>query len=379
MPGALAIVFAALGCCAIGYYVVALLAAVSFRRRPRASSFTPPVTLLKPLKGADPQAYENFRSHCLQDYPDFNLVFGVSDPADPAVALVERLRREFPERDIQLVVAAEQLGANAKVSSLVQMLPAARHPFVLVNDGDIRVSPSYLARVMAPFVDPQVGMVTALYRGLPGPSFGSRLESFGISTEFIPGVLAARLLDRGLRFALGSTLAVRRESLDAAGGFAPLLDYLADDYELGRRIAAVARVELADEVVETVLPPYALSEAWSHELRWARTQRACRPGGYLGRVLTFGLFWTTLGVVFSAGAPWSWGLFAAAVLLRASLAFFVGRCILSDPFALRDIWLVPLRELFGLAVWTASFLGRKVVWRGQSFILRKGKLQSISH
>lgn len=378
MEGALIILFAVLTGCAIGYYAVALVGALSYLRRPRDSApFAPPVTLLKPLKGADPGAYENFSSHCLQDYPAYQIVFGVSDPADPAVPLIERLREEFPGRDIALVIAPEAHGANRKVSALLQMLPAARHPFLLINDGDIRVPPGYLARVMAPFSSSEVGMVTALYRGVAGRSLGSRLESFGISTEFSPGVLAARFLEGGLRFGLGSTLAFRRDALERAGGFEPLLDYLADDYELGRRIAEGARIELADTVVETVLPAYSLAGAWRHELRWGRTQRACRPGGYAGRVFTFGLLWGALVLLLSRGAPWAWGLFAAAVVLRLVLAILVGTRILGDRKVLRNLWLLPLRELFGFVVWIASFLGRRIVWRGEAFILQKGKLRLV--
>jgi ceramide glucosyltransferase len=378
MEGALLILFAVLTGCAIGYYAVALLGALSYLRRPRADApFAPPLTLLKPLKGADPEAYENFRSHCLQEYPAYQIVFGVSDPADPAVPLVERLREEFPGRDIALVIAPEALGANRKVSALLRMLPAARHPFLLINDGDIRVPPGYLARVMAPFSSSEVGMVTALYRGVAGRSLGSCLEAFGISTEFSPGVLAARFLEGGLRFGLGSTLAFRRDALESAGGFEPLLDYLADDYELGRRIAEGARIELADTVVETVLPAYSLAGAWRHELRWGRTQRACRPGGYAGRVFTFGLLWGALALLLSRGAPWGWGLFAAAAVLRLVLALLVGTRILGDRKVLGNLWLLPLRELFSFCVWIASFLGRRIVWRGEAFILQKGKLRPV--
>lgn len=380
MERALAILFAVLTGCAIGYYAVALLGAGAFLRRRRADAqFAPAVTLLKPLKGADPEAYENFRSHCLQSYPDFQLIFGVSDPADPAVPLVEQLRREFPDRDIKLLICPEVLGANRKVSSLLQMLPAARHQFLLISDGDIRVAPGYLARVMAPFSSPEVGMVTALYRGVPGRSLGSRLEAFGIATEFAPGVLAAWLLEGGLHFGLGSTLAFRRDALERAGSFEPLLDYLADDYELGRRISRVARVELADAVVETVLPPYSLADTWRHELRWGRTQRACRPGGYAGRIFTFGLLWGALALLLSRGAPWAWALFAAAAILRFGVACLFGARILFDRAVLKNLWLMPLRELIGFCVWIASLLGRKIVWRGESFILRKGKLRPVVH
>lgn len=378
MQRILEIVFAALSGCALGYYLVVLLAAVSFLRSRRSTAaFTPPVTLLKPLKGTDPNAYENFRSHVLQNYPEVQIVFGVNDASDPAVPLVEQLKREFPDRDIQLVVAERVLGTNRKVSNLAQMLPAAKHPFLLINDGDIRVAPDYLARVMAPFADANIGMVTALYRGHAAGSFGSRLESFGIATEFTPGVLTARLLEGGLHFGLGSTLTFRREALDQIGGFEPLADYLADDYELGQRISESAKIELSDVVVETMLPPYTLGEAWQHELRWGRTQRGARPGGYAGRIVTFGVLWSVLAVIAAKGALWAWALLGAALLLRILIALFVGAKVAGDQTASVRLWMLPIREVFGFCVWAASFFGRKVVWRGESFILREGKLHPI--
>src|SRR5450755_2901754 len=198
-----------------------------------------PVSILKPLKGIDPEIYESFRSHCRQDYPDYEIIFGVNDPGDPAVDSVKQLQQEFPDRAIQLVVSPNILGPNVKVSNLEQMLPAARYDHLLVNDSDIQVDPDYLRHVMAPLTDGRVGMVTCLYRGIAAFTLFSRLESLGISTDFCPGVLVARLLEGGLRFGLGSTMAFRRANLDRIGGFKSIVDYLADDYELGRRIAAL--------------------------------------------------------------------------------------------------------------------------------------------
>jgi ceramide glucosyltransferase len=233
----------------------------------------PPVSILKPLKGTDPDIYESFRSHCLQGYPEYEIVFGVSESDDPAVASVQKLQREFPDHAIRLVVSPHKLGANVKVA-IAQMLDAARYEHLIVNDSDIHVEMDYLRRVMAPFANEHVGMVTCLYRGVAAPTLWSRLESLGISTDFCAGVLVARQLEGGLHFGLGSTLAFRRTDLERVGGFRSIVDYLADDYELGRRIAGLGlKVELSDVVVETHLPGYDLSDFFSHHLSWARGVR----------------------------------------------------------------------------------------------------------
>ena len=338
----------------------------------------PPVSILKPLKGTDPEMYESFRSHCLQDYPEYEIIFGVSDPADPALQLVERLKLEFPQCAIRAMVCAENLGSNTKVSNLAQMLRQAKHENILVNDGDIRVPPDYLRRVMGPLADPQVGLVTCLYRGIASPTLGSRLEALGISTDFSAGVLAARQLEGGIRFGLGSTLAFRRRDLEAIGGFEALVDYLADDYEIGRRMAERGlRVTLSDVVVETFLPAYTLRQFVDHQLRWGRTVRDSRRWGYLGLVLTFGFPWALLAVVGSHGALWAWALLAAVLGLRVAVALVVGWSVLRDRQVLRLMPWLPLRDLVAVLVWLASLTGHHVVWRGDSFILKDGKLARI--
>ena len=245
--------------CGILYCVVSLLCTVSFALRHRDKAgmpFAPPVSILKPLCGLDPHAYASLRSHCTQDYPAFEIIFGVADPADEILPTVEKVRAEFPDVPVKLVHCPQSLGTNLKISNLVQMLPHARHELLLINDSDIQVPSDYLRRVLAPLKNRSVGMVTCLYRGAAAESIGSKLESLGISSDFIPGVLTANRFDGGLRFGLGSTLAFSRKALDAAGGFIPLTDYLADDYQLGYRISqAGLKVELADCVVDHYLPP----------------------------------------------------------------------------------------------------------------------------
>jgi ceramide glucosyltransferase len=371
-----------LGCLSSSaYYLMCLWSAHSFLRQQqpdmsvRPTQPLPPVSILKPLKGTDPHIYESFRSHCLQDYPEYEIIFGVSDPDDPAIASVQQLQREFPQRTIRLVVSPEKLGANVKVSNLEQMLRTARYDCLLVNDSDIRIEPDYLRRVIAPLSRNEVGMVTCLYRGVPEPTLGSRLESLGISTDFCPGVLVARHLEGGLRFGLGSTLAFRRADLEHIGGFRSIVDYLADDYELGHRIAGLGlQVLLSNVVVETHLPAYNFRNFLAHQIRWARGVRDSRLGGYVGLVSTFGLMWALLNLILAHGALWSWTALAPVLLLRFFVAVVVGRSVLHDRTLARNLWLLPLRDLIAVGIWVVSFFGHTVTWRGDRFELKNGRL-----
>jgi ceramide glucosyltransferase len=367
----------------IAYYLACAWSAKRFLRHqvnrapmPQAS---PPVSILKPLKGSDPEIYESFRSHCLQDYVQYEIIFGVSDPADPAIELVEKLQNEFPDRDIRVVVCHNILGTNVKVSNLAQMLWQAKHDVIIVNDSDIRVPPDYIRRIAAALTDPQVGMVTCLYRGIAARTLGSRLESLGISTDFAAGVLLAQQLEGGLHFGLGSTLAVRRHDLSSIGGFEALVDYLADDYELGARIANQgSRVKLAEIVVETFLPVYSLRDFIEHQLRWGRTIRDSRPWGYFGLVTTFGFMWSLLALILAKAAGWACALFLTTLLLRLVSALLVGRNVLRDRQVVRFLYLLPLRDLMAVLIWIASFLGHTVRWRGDVFRLKNGRLVRIS-
>jgi len=372
----------------MAYYGLCLWSAVDFLRQRKAAgegarptSFLP-VSILKPLKGTDPEMYESLRGHCLQDYPEYEIIFGVNDPTDPSRHLVERLKSEFPQLSIRWMVCAKNLGANIKVSNLTQMLVEAKYDRVLVNDSDIRVPLDYLRRVMAPLADPQVGLVTCLYRGVPGRTLGSRLESIGISTDFSAGVLAARTLEGGIHFGLGSTLAFRTSDLAAIGGFEALVDYLADDYEIGRRMAKRGlRVRLSDVVVETYLPAYTLRQFVDHQLRWGRTVRDSRRWGYLGLVLTFGVPWALLSgllsLSLSRGILAAWAPLVAVIGLRVAVALLVGWSVVRDHQLLALLPLLPLRDVAALLVWIASLAGHTVVWRGDSFRLKNGKLARI--
>jgi ceramide glucosyltransferase len=231
---------------------------------------------------------------------------------------------------------------------------------------------------MAPLSDSRTGMVTCLYRGVAATTLGSRLESLGISTDFCPGVLVARQLEGGIRFGLGSTLAFRRAELEKLGGFRSIVDHLADDYELGKRIASLGlQVELSSVVVETHLPAYRFRDFFAHQLRWARGVRDARAGGYLGLVFTFGIPWALVALVASQGSPWSWATLASTLVLHLAVALLVGVSVLGDRQVLRDAWLIPLRDLIAAIVWFVSLTGDTVTWRGERFRLRDGKLTRI--
>lgn len=369
----------------LAYLLLALWGARNFShywRRQSRDAFAPEVSILKPVKGVDSRMYAGFVSHCKQEYAGrFEIIFGVGGMDDPAVAEIERLRVEFPERAIRLVECPERLGTSGKVSNLVQMLREARYDFVLINDSDIRVSPRYLLRVMSGFADASVGMVTCPYvgdTGAGGTTVWSRLEALGIATDFFPGVLVARKLEGGIRFGLGSTLAMRKSALVKAEGLEPLVESLADDYEMGARIwKAGYRVELSDEVVETSVPAYSFRGFAEHQLRWARTVRDSRKLGYLGLVITYAVPWAVATCIASGFALWSFSLLSLVLLARVAVALSVGVGVLRDGQVLRDFWLLVVRDFFGLFFWVWSYAGDTIVWRGERFRLHDGRLERV--
>ena len=376
----------------MGYFLAALVAARVFlaSRRAPLATFTPGVSILKSLKGLDPEMLAAFRSHCRQTYAgEFEMLFGVSSPDDPAVAAVEQLQREFPERSIRLIECPLRLGTNGKVSTLAQLVPQARYDILLVNDSDITVGPRYLERVTAQFAtdglrdgknadgkSAPVGLVTALYRGRSHGTLASRLESLGIAADFMPSVLLSRMIEGGLNYGLGSTLAVRREALDKIGGFSALVDHLADDYELGARVAKAGyRVALSADVVETSVPAYDWQGFVDHQLRWFRTVRDARPWGYAGLVFTHGLAWAMLNLVASGLSPVSVWLLVLSFFLRLTLAMTVGAEVLADHEVLPNLWLLPLRDAVAMGLWAAGFAGNTIVWRGERFTVSGGLLR----
>jgi len=369
----------------LGYYLIALWSARAYlRRRPfPAGAFALPVSILKPIHGLDPGMAEAFASHRRQNYSgEYEILFGVSSLDDPAAAVVRQLQTEFPDHAIRLILCPEVLGPNGKVSNLAQLVPHARYDYLVINDSDISVSPHYLARILAPFAPrqdrPPTGLVTALYRGRTHQTIGSKMEALGIATDFAPGVLTSLFLERGLHFGLGSTLAVSRAALDAIGGFMPLAEYLADDYQLGARISVAGfSVELSNEIVETSVPAWTFSGYLQHQLRWARAMRESRRAGYAGLIVSYGLAWAILNLVASGLSLSAFALFSLALLFRLSLALGVGVGILGDRQVLRDLWLLIPRDIIALGVWAWSYASDTVRWRDERFLLKRGKLTRL--
>lgn len=346
---------------------------------PRAGGdpeFTPPVTILKPVKGLDFEAYENLRSFCEQDYPEFELLVGVADSTDPVIPVVERVRRDFPGLSIRLVIAPT-MHVNRKASLLHALASQARYDVLVASDSDMRVTPDYLRRVVAPFADQGVGAVTCAYRGGSPATLTARLEALHMGVTFLPSVTVARRF-LNMHFALGATIALRKNALDRIGGFEAVADYLADDYQLGMRIANLGlRVQLSDYIVTCVLGKTTFQEQWDREVRWARCNRVSRPWEYPGLVLTFS---TPLAVLLFVAAPLNpvtWFVLAISLLLRWLVAWSVTDSI--DNRVLRRwlIWL-PVRDMLSALVWCAGAMGRRLVWRGEEYtVSREGRLMPV--
>ncbi len=352
----------------IAYLAAAIASVAAFSRRraePAAGDF-PPLTVLKPVCGLEPGLRENLRSFCDQDYPAFQVIFGVRDADDPAIPVVRQVIREFPGLDPVLLVGGAPDAANLKVSNLVNMFPAARHDILVIADSDMRVDRGYLRAVAAAFGDPRVGAATCLYHGTPAAGLPSALGAMFVNDWFLPSVLVA-LSFQELRFCLGATMAVRREALAAIGGFEALSPYLADDYMLGDLVAGRGyAVRLSPYVVECVVAEPGFRSLLAHELRWARTVRACRPVGYAFSIIGNGAVSLALlhFLASGAGIP-GLALLLTAIGLRAVLHAAV-RGVARVP-APASPWLLPVRDLLCLAIWAASFGGRGVRWRGRRF------------
>lgn len=355
--------------CGAAYNLLAIAAALRFGTRHKYTGFAPPVSILKPVRGRDARFYGAIRSHAVQQYPQFELIFGTADPTDPALADIERLRTEFPRVPIR-IVNTKNNAPNGKVGSLEILAREAKHEVLLVNDGDILVAPDYLARVAGMLADPRIGLVTCLYRG-HGSSLPSRAEALGIATEFAPSVLVARLLSSS-GFALGSTMALRTADLKSIGGFAAIREYLADDYQLGARIHCLGKqVALSDSVVETNLGAGSWSDVWKHQVRWSRTIRVSRPAGYFGYLVTQATFWSIVAASFGY---WQFALGGVTVRLLAAIATMRALGYVRPA----SVLIIPLRDLFGLAVWAAGMVGREVEWRGLRFkLLNDGRIEPI--
>jgi ceramide glucosyltransferase len=338
----------------------------------------PPASILKPLRGLDPDAYENFASFCRLDYPAHEILFGVSDASDPAAAVVERLIADFPQHSIRLVVTGAANGANVKVSNLCRLAREARYDFLVVSDSDVRVEPDYLRGVAERMAQPGAGGVTALYRGIAAPNWVAALDCVGSSAAFCGAALVARSLE-GVKFMMGSTIATTRERLAEIGGFEALVELHSDDYEIGRRIAARGwRIELTAEPVDMVFPAETLGGYLRHELRWAIGIRHVRPGGHFGMFFTHGLPLAILAALVAPSAAIAAAYIGGYAVLRFTMAWTVGVWGLRDPVVRRKLYLLPLRDALAFLVWLASFGMNRIEWRGNRFRLEKGRMVPLA-
>ena len=362
-----------------GYLLLVLIASARFRRDQRrvtsAVKSFPPVTLLKPVCGMEPGLEANLSSFFQQRYPSFEIIFGARHADDPALGVVQRVSARYPSVPVKVVLTGEPRHPNAKVCSLVKMYARAAHDYLIISDSDVKVGRNYIAEVVRPLLDPKNGMATCLYRGLPTGGFWSQLEALGMSVEMTAGAIVANLVE-GMKFALGPTMAIRRDALDAVGGFEPLADYCADDYVLGREVAESGRqVVMSQHVIDHVVINRRFECSMRHQIRWMKSTRFSRHAGHAGTLLTFSMPFGVLGLV-AAGALHHWvlgaGLFAAAYLNRVVMAVVAGWGVVRDPRALRLAWLYPLRALMGFVFWCASYSGREIEWRGDWYRLEVG-------
>ena len=365
----------------LAYYIAATLAAWRFFSRERAvalPSYTPAASLLKPVHGVDFGSYENFASFCTQDYPEYEILFGVGDGSDPAVPLIQRLMAEFPQNQIRLFVGLEHIGANRKVNMQARLASEARYQILVLTDGDIRVSRDYLREVIAPLEDRRVGAVTSFYRGIAEGNLGAQLEAIGAASDFFAGVLMANWME-GITFGLGASIVTTKEWITRIGGFAAIADLHSDDYELGNRIArAGGKILLSREVVATMYPAQSARGFWQHQVRWARTVRLSRPLSFVGLLFTHGLPWALLAALIAPSTAIAASYLLAYLALRLTMAWTVGVWGVGDQVLRRKIWLVPLRDAIYFLVWLGSFASNRIHWSGEEYIMRKGQLVALT-
>lgn len=362
------------------FLILTLISISRFRWRMRRGAtldctLWPRVTLLKPLCGMEPQLKRSLESFFAQEYPDFEIIFGTRDAADPALSVVESLQRRYPWVDVKVVYSGEPNHPNAKVCSLQKMIEASTSDYFIFSDSDVHVEPNYIHKVVRPLLDPQVGAVTCLYRGVPTGSVWSRLEALGMSVEMTAGVMTAELLE-GMKFTLGPTMATRREVVEQTGGIGALAEYCSDDYLLGNRIAELGyKVVLSDYVIEHIVLNRSFVASWLHQVRWMKSTRFSRPKGHLGTSLTFAMPFGLLGL-YAANSlhnqSLGWWLLAYAVANRLLLAIAAGWGVVRDPNSILYCWLYPVRDFLGFCFWAASYLGRTIVWRGENYRLELG-------
>jgi ceramide glucosyltransferase len=374
-----------LACSPFIYYLLSIFSARRFFSAQRSEAaparetheFAPPASILKPVRGLDLESYENYASFCRLNYPEYEILFCVNDANDPAVPVIKELICNFPERRISLLIGAERLGSNGKVNKLCRLAREAQHDLFVISDSDIRVSPDYLRAVTGPFRDPKVGAVTCMFVGLAEQQLGAELEAVGAASDFFAGALVARQLE-GMKFAMGSTVVTTRRHLEEIGGFESLADQHSDDFELGHRIAARGwQVQLSGHIVRTMYPAQTVRTYFEHQLRQARTTRKCRPWGYWGLLLTFGLPWSLLAAILAPTYGLAAGYLGTYLALRLWMAWTVGVWGLQDPVLRHKLWLVPVRDALAFLIWVASFFSNVIKWRGLEYTIVDGRMVPV--
>jgi ceramide glucosyltransferase len=368
------------------YYLLSLYCTIEYFLSlrglpPRDDSFAPPISILKPVRGVDSEAYENFASYCRLDYPQYELVFAMADPHDPVIPVIEKLQRDFPDRSIRFVTDVPRVGENNKVNSLCRLVKEARYELLVMTDSDVRVPRDYLREVVAPFADRRVGGVTSFYRCAGGGTLAADLDMLGMCVDSVPSALVARRLEGNVQFAFGWTMATTKERLAEIGGWEAMANHHSDDFELGNRISSKGhRVEVMREPVWMVFPRERFGDFLRHELRWSIGLRNVRPAGYAGMIFTHGLPWAVLAAVVAAASGWTGiaAAFVAAYLaLRVGLAYAAGVWGLQDRNIASKLWLTPVRDAISAAVWFAGFFTNRITWRGLEFRVRNRLLERI--
>ncbi len=365
------------------YYLLSLYCViVHFRGARKASTpkvpFMPPASIVKPVRGLDHEAYENFASFCRLDYPEYEIVFAVSDASDPVIAVIEKLRADFPARAIRLITNVPHVGTSDKVNNLCQLAQNAKYDLLVMSDSDVRVEPDYLRHVTAPFADRKVGAVTAFYRSLSAGNLASNLDALGMYMDSAPAALVAKKIEGRLGFAFGWTMATSKKHLAEIGGWETMVNHHSEDFELGKRIALRGhRVVLMAKPVSMVFPKETLAEYFHRELRWSIALKSARPSGYRAMFFTHGLPWALVGAAVGqsiGSAPLAATYLLGYLVLRIVLTWLTGRWGLGDRRLFRMMWLIPVRDAISFIVWVAGFFSEKVIWRGLEYRLQEGQL-----
>ena len=362
---------------AVLFYTYGVYTAIAFLRDspPINPKFHPPVTILKPLCGVDKGTYTNLASFCQQNYPQYQIIFGVRSSTDPSIEVIEKLIQQFPEIDINLLVKDQIIGANLKISNLANAVTIAKYDILVIADSDIRVGSEYLKTVIQPLQDQKVGVVTCLYRST-AQGIATILEAICTATDFQVGILVSKQLE-GIKFALGSTIVIRKTTLTKIGGFAAVADYLADDYQLGYLPTQIGeKVVLSNYIVEHGLGHSSLLDSINRQIRWARCIRVSRPWGYGGLIFTFGTISSLLLLITNSGSIFSWLVFSITFLMRLIMAWLIGVKLLNDSVTKKYFWLIPIADIVRFIIWCCGFFGNTIKWRGTKFkLVKDGKLE----